>query len=103
MRGGSAGPPGALDLRGPLVVEGEVIERSGGLSAASGLEQLDRVAGGVLQEDLLPAGAADDVVAEGEACGAQPLDLGRDVLDDQVDAVPAAGFGRAPVGHRSPG
>src|SRR4051812_19407993 len=43
------------------------------------LEELDRVAGGIVEQDLLPAGAADDVVAEAEACGAQALDLGGDV------------------------
>jgi hypothetical protein len=33
----------------------------------------------------------------------QPLDFAGEVLDDQVDAVPAAGLGCAPVGHRSSG
>ena len=53
-------------------------------------EQFDRVAGGVFQEDLLTARAGDDVVAERDAGGAQPGDLGGEVGHDEVDAVPAA-------------
>src|SRR5688572_10170455 len=53
-----------------------------------GLEDLDRVARGVVHQDLAAAGPADDVVAERQPGGAQPLDLGRDVIDDEVDAVP---------------
>jgi hypothetical protein len=67
------------------------------------LEQLDGVAGGILEQDLLAARPANDVVAEGEARGPQPLDISRDVVNDEVDAVPAAGTGCAPVGHRPPG
>src|SRR3954452_2973731 len=72
-------------------------------SGAGGLEELDRVAGGVLEQDLPAARPADDVVAEGQARGSEPVALGRDVLDDEVDAVPAAGLRGAAVGHRSPG
>src|SRR3954454_17696191 len=73
------------------------------LSGSGGLEELDRVAGGVFEHDLLAAGSADDVVAELHAGGAQPLDFGGDVLDDEVNAVPTAGLGCAAVGHRAPG
>ena len=45
---------------------------------------------GIVEQDLLAARAADDVVAKRQPGGAQPLDLGGDVVDDQVDAVPAA-------------
>jgi hypothetical protein len=41
------------------------------------VKELDRVAGGVLQQDLLAARSADGVVAESQARGAQPLDVGR--------------------------
>jgi len=61
-------------------------------SGACGLEQLDDVAGGILEQDLLAAWIGDDVVAERQAGGAEPLDLGRDVLDDEVDLVPAPGL-----------
>src|SRR4051794_21437949 len=46
-----------------------------GGSAAGRLEELDRVAGRIVQHDLLPAGAGDDVVAERQAGGAQAGDL----------------------------
>jgi hypothetical protein len=51
------------------------------------LEELDHVAGGVLQQDLSAAGTGDDVVAEGQAGLAESGDLGGDVADDEVDAV----------------
>src|SRR5215216_3995891 len=70
---------------------------------AGGLEELDRVAGGIVEQDLLAARAADDVVAEAQPRGSQPLDFAGEVLDDQVDAVTAAGLGCAPVRHRSSG
>ena len=44
--------------------------------------------------------AGDDLVAEAHPFGAQPGDLRLDVVDDEVDAVPAARPGLAPVGHR---
>src|SRR5919109_287512 len=70
---------------------------------AGGLEELDRVARGVVEQDLPAAGTGDDVVAEGQAGGAQALDLRRAVVDDEVDAVPASGLRRAAVGHRPSG
>src|SRR2546428_2187819 len=79
---------------------------TGGLCAelgGSGLEELDRVSGRVVEQDLRAAGSLDDIVAEAEPGGAQPGDLGLDVVDDQVDAVPAAGAGPAAVGHRPAG
>jgi hypothetical protein len=57
-------------------------------SGAGGLEELDRVARRVLEQDLLAARAADDVVAERQAGGAQLLDVGGDVLNDEVEPVP---------------
>src|SRR5918995_2574391 len=80
------------------------IARSDTLALIAGwLEQLDWIAGGVLEQDLLATRPADDVVAERQTGGPQPLDVGRDVLDDEVDPVPASRPGRAPVGHRPPG
>src|SRR3954454_5496921 len=72
-------------------------------SGAGGLEELDRVTGGVFEQDLLPTRSTDDVVAEPHAHRTQPLDLGCNVVHDEVDAVPAARFGRGAVGHRPPG
>src|SRR4051812_50140624 len=59
-------------------------------SGAGGLEQLDRVARRVVDQDLLPARPADDVVAERQAGGAQAVDLGGDVFDDEGDAGPTS-------------
>src|SRR3954463_909190 len=72
-------------------------------SGAGGLEELDRVAGRVLEQDLPAAWPADDVVAERQGGGPQPVDLGADVLDDEVDAVPASRLWRSAIGHRPPG
>src|ERR687892_1382768 len=72
-------------------------------SGAGGLEELDHIAGGVLQQDLTAAGTADDVVAEAQAGLAESGDLGGDVADDEVDAVPAAGPRLGSIGHRSSG
>ena len=59
-----------------------------------GLEQFDEVAGGVGEQDLAPARAGDEVAAEGQAGGAQPGDLGVEVVDHEMDAVAAGGGGR---------
>src|SRR5262249_40427346 len=57
-------------------------------SAAGRLKQLDEIAGGVLQQDLRSARPAHDVVAELDAGGAQPGDLGRNIVHDEMNAVP---------------
>ncbi len=61
------------------------------------MEQLDDVAGRVLEQDLGAAGAGDDVVAEARAGFAEPSHLGDDVGDDEVDAVPPPGPGLVPL------
>jgi hypothetical protein len=73
-------------------------------TAVRRLEDLDRVAGGVVDEDLSTARAADDIVAEAEAGGAEALDLGVDVVDDEVDVSrrwragpPSCGPPRGPI------
>src|SRR5215208_491304 len=76
---------------------------AGGHLRAGGLEELDRVAGRILEQNLLAARTGDDVVAERQPGGAEPFDLGRDVLDDEVDAVPASRLRGAPIRHRPPG
>src|SRR6476646_9286683 len=70
-------------------------------SAAGRLEQLDQVAGRVLDEDLPAAGTTHHVVAEGDPFGLQPADLLVEVVVDEVDAVPAAGARLGAVGHRT--
>src|SRR5206468_3639775 len=64
-----------------------------------GLEQLDRIARRVLEQDLLAAVAEDDVTAEARAGRTEPLDLVRKVFDLELDAVPASGLRLASVGH----
>ena len=73
-----------------------------GSEARSRLEQLDQVARRVLDEDLLPAGTGDDVVAERHAFGPQAGDLGVQVGRKEVNPVPPPGPGRAPSGVARP-
>src|SRR3954471_23752721 len=56
-------------------------------SATGGLEELDRIARGVVEHDLPAARPADDVVAEGHSGAAQAGDVAVDVIDDEVEAV----------------
>src|SRR3954469_19028931 len=67
------------------------------------LEKLNWVAVGVVDEDLPPAGSADDVVAERHPGRAQPIHERRDVVDLDYEAVPAARRRLAPVRHRTRG
>src|SRR5688572_13259000 len=67
--------------------------RSGCVGAGGGLEQLDQVAVGVGEQRLAPAGAGDQVAAEGEARAAKPGEFGVEVVDDELDAVAARGGG----------
>src|SRR4051794_37866664 len=85
------------------VLESSVGARRNRRLSACGLEELDRVAGGVFEQDLLAARPADDVVAERHAGRAQPLDLRGDVVDDEVDAVPTARLRRLAIRHRPSG
>ncbi len=58
----------------------------------SGLEQFDgEVARGVGEQDLTPTRTRDHVAAKRQSGGAQPVDLGVQVTDDQMDAVAAGG------------
>jgi hypothetical protein len=59
------------------------------------LEEFDRVAGRVVEQGLLAAGTADDVVAE-DASRAESLDFGGDVVDDEWIRFqpPGSGFVR---------
>src|SRR5204862_5697788 len=67
------------------------------------LEELDHVSGGVLEQDLRAAGTADHVIPETQPLPAEPGDLGTDVVDDELDAVPSTGPGPAAVRHRAAG
>jgi len=60
----------------------------------SGLEEFDEVAGRVGEQDLASSGSGDDVAVEGQPDGVESVDLGVEVVDDEMDAVPARGGGR---------
>src|SRR5262245_42489163 len=67
-----------------------------------GLEEFDHVAGGVLEQDLLAAGSCEDVVAEPSTRVAEAGDFDIDVVDDEVDSVPAAGYRLGAIRHWPP-
>jgi hypothetical protein len=71
-------------------------------SSAGRLEELDRVARGVVEQDLGTARAPYDVISEVQPCGSETLDLRFDVLHDELDAGPAAWRGLAPSGMGRP-
>src|SRR5215211_7119539 len=62
-------------------------------------EKFDEVAGGVLKQDLLAAPATDDLVAKVRPRVAYGPNLAGEVVDLQLDAVPAARLGFPAVGH----
>jgi hypothetical protein len=70
---------------------------------SGGLEEFDRVAAGVFDQDLFAAGTGDDVVAEGDTGPAEFLDGGRKIGNLEDEAVPTAGSGWGAVGHRATG
>src|SRR4051794_21222839 len=65
----------------------------GPCGGARRLEELDEVAVGVGEQDLLPAGAADHVAVQRYAGGVESVDLAGEVVDEQVDAVAAGPVG----------
>src|SRR2546430_10036552 len=67
------------------------------------LKQLDRITGRIVEHDLLAARTADNLVPEPHACSAESSDLGFDVLDDEVDAVPSARSWLTSIRHRTTG
>src|SRR5215212_449803 len=68
-------------------------------ASSGGLEQFDRVAGRILQQDLRAAVAAHYLVAKLSAGGPELRDRGRQILDFDPDAVPATWRGEPAVGH----
>src|SRR3954454_12760779 len=67
------------------------------LAALRRLEELYEVAGRVLEQDLGSPRAGHDLVAEGQARRAQPVDLGLYVIDHELDPVPPTRFGLGSV------
>src|SRR6266545_4812253 len=68
-------------------------------SSPSWLKQLDRVARGVVDQDLGSSGARSDIVAEPQPGRAKALDFRRDVVHNELDPVPAARTRYAGIGH----
>jgi len=58
------------------------------------LEQLDRVPRRILEQDLPASGAGHDLVAKADAGTLRARDLSGDLLDDEVDPVPAVAGSR---------
>jgi hypothetical protein len=56
-----------------------------------GLEQLDEISRWVFQQDLLTAGALNDLATKTRARGLELRDAAIKILDEEVDAVPATG------------
>src|SRR6478672_6827712 len=67
---------------------------------AGRLEQLDWIAGRVLDEDLHATHAGDDLVAKSGAVLAQSCHRGLEVLDLELEAIPSSGLRYGPVRHR---
>jgi hypothetical protein len=57
----------------------------------------------VMEKDLRPARSRRDVVAEMDAGGAGPIDFCHEILDNQVDTVPATWSWLPTIGHRTSG
>ena len=67
--------------------------RAGDSAAGGGLEELYEVAIRVREQDLTATGSGDHFTAERKARGAEPVDLGVQVVEHQVDAVASGNVG----------
>src|SRR5262249_11718800 len=75
---------------------------TGGASSAPWLEQLDRGAGGIVDDDLRGSRSRHDLArAERHARSPQPSDLRLQILHLEVDAVPAARCLMPAIGERA--
>jgi hypothetical protein len=74
----------------------------GGVLCVGGLEQFDEIPGWVHEENLGSSWPGDDLVPETQSSSTQPFDLVREVVDDEVNTVPAARTWHLAVGHRTP-
>src|SRR3954470_14995195 len=64
------------------------------------LEELDRVAGGIVDEDLIAADTLDDLTAKAGPGRPQTLDVAGEIGHLERDPVPPARLRPAPVGER---
>src|SRR5262249_51698173 len=72
-------------------------------SSPGRLEELDWIAGWIVEQDLRAAGASHDIVSKSNAGRAEPFDFVSQVVDDEMDAIPPAGLRAPAVGHRPSG
>ena len=70
-----------------------------GLGLAGGLEELDGIARGIVDQDLAAAPPRDHLASEARSGCAQRLDLALQVRDFELDAIPAPGLGAAAAGR----
>src|SRR5687767_9389614 len=73
--------------------------RRSGLPSLVRLEQLDRVARRVLEQNLSASVAVHDLVAEPRSLALQPFNGVGQVGNLELDSVPAARTGRLPIRH----
>ena len=71
-------------------------ERSG----AGRLEELDRVARRVVEQNLAAAPPNDDVVTEASPSLPERLDVALEVCDLDLETIPAPGLGTTAIKHR---
>src|SRR5262245_32632188 len=69
--------------------------------AMLGLKQFDQITGRVHEQNLGSARPGHDVVSEFHTDLTQPSNLGRKIIDNQVNAIPTAWLGALAVRHRS--
>src|SRR5262245_4142451 len=69
-------------------------------SMASRFEQLNRIAVGIFDLNLLPTGAGFHFISKTHACLVQISNARRQILHLKHHAVPSAGFLLTAVGHR---
>jgi hypothetical protein len=66
-------------------------------SARGRLKEFDGVAGRIVQHDLRTARSGHDIAPKRQSCFSQTLHLARQILHDEMNAIPAPGGRPAPV------
>lgn len=67
--------------------------RAGDSAAGRGLEELDEIAVRVRQQDLTATRSGDHLTAKRQTRRSEPVDLGVQVVENQVDAVASRNVG----------
>src|SRR5262249_18523471 len=73
------------------------------VQCGGGLKQLDAVGGWVLAQHLLAAWSFDDIVSKRSARAAKTRDFSLDIINDEVNTVPATGSRLRAIRHGSSG